>query len=437
MDMNRIKSIAAPFLPQIISVLSIFHFRFSSNKNRISCINTFDQGGGAAKIALDILKRSTFKKDMTLFVNKKVTDSLQVVEIEKPLNSKFQFFLEELERIGGWLDLSKIGPLRLFKNLFFRQSNIVHLHNLHGYYFSYGILNSLARGKNVIWTLHDEQILTGHCACTLTCDLWRIGCGNCPNLGTYPAVKVDNTQNLLAFKRKVLNQLQPTIVCPSHWLASRFKIAFPFVKNVKVIANGVDTQIFSPVDKLKIREKLNLPIDSFLLLFAAELATSNPFKGGDLIHALMKEGLGESTYLITIGGNTEQISTFHIPFGYISNENEMAELYAAADLMIYPTKADNLPLVVLEAMSSGLPVLSSNIAGISEIINQGQNGFLIESCDDIIAFKNSIVNFKESSIDEKLRISRNARTTIVQNFSIVQMIDSYDELYASFLTKLK
>lgn len=430
--MNTIKSILAPFLPRIVSIFSFFHFRLGTKKNQISSINTFEQGGGAAKIANDILQKSSYKRDITFFVNKKSTNCIQVVEIEKFRQFKFQLFLDELERIGGWLDISKIAPLKLFKNQFFRQSKVVHLHNLHGYYFSYAILISLFRSKKVIWTLHDEQVLTGHCTCTLNCDFWKSGCGNCPNLNTYPAIKVDNTKNLLALKTNVLRRLQPTIVCPSKWLANRFKIAFPFVRDVRVIPNGIDTDIFIPQEKQKIRKKLKLAVDSFLLLFAAELSTSNPFKGGELINALMADGLEDNTYLITIGGETIKTSSYHIPFGYIDDEVKMAELYSAADLMIYPTLADNLPLVVLEAMSSGLPVLSSTIGGISEIIKHNENGYLIESSQDKIAFKNSIINFKHSSIEERERISKNARSTIVNDFSIVKMIDSYDELYMSF-----
>jgi glycosyltransferase involved in cell wall biosynthesis len=426
------KTLLIPHLPKIVQFLSLFYFSRSCKKNKISIINTYEQGGGAAKIAKDLLTNSRFSKEIGFFVNKKSTNNQQVIELEQSSHSRFQLFLEELEKVGGWLDISKISPLKLLRNTHFRSSKIVHLHNLHGYYFSYSILPKVVRHKKTIWTLHDEQLLTGHCACTLNCEQWKKGCGNCPNLNTYPAVKVDNTQKLVEVKARILKKIKPTIICPSEWLAERFCKAFPFITDVQVIPNGINTDIFAPQDKKKIRKELNLPLDAFILLFAAELSTSNPFKGGALINSLMNDGLGENTYLITIGGETTKSSPFHIPFGYIAEESKMADLYAAADVMIYPTKADNLPLVILEAMSSGLPVISSNLGGISEIIKDQENSFLIDSYYDKIAFQKCITNFRESTDEFKAKMARNARATVENKFSLHKMIHAYDKLYESF-----
>ena len=433
--MRILLKIGAIFFPSLIEWYSKWYAFFISNlylTNSISVINTQDQGGGAAKIAYVLTEFSIHKKQIRFFVNEKKRENKGIVQLPLHSKSRVQRWFDEMERFGSWLDISKIAPLKLLKSTFYNKSTIVHLHNLHGYYFSYAILPVLLKGKRVIWTLHDEQLLTGHCSCTLNCNKWMTGCGACPNLDTYPAIKTDSSKELLKYKVKWLKQINPVIVCPSIWLSKRVKMAFPFLSNILVIPNGVDTNVFMPsYDKIDLRNKLNLPINSFLIIFAAELSTSNPFKGGDLINGMLEDGLGEDSYLITIGGGTSRVNSSHIPFGYLENELEMAELYAAADLMIYPTKADNLPLVVLEAMSAGLPVSSSNIGGISEIIRHNENGFLIDSSHDKMAFKNSIINFRNYSIEEKQRIARNARTTIVENFSAVKMIKTYDELYAS------
>ena len=110
----------------------------------------------------------------------------------------------------------------------------------------------------------------------------------------------------------------------------------------------------------------------------------------------------------------------------------MADLYAAADVMIYPTKADNLPLVILEGMSCGLPVISSILGGISEIIKDQEDSFLIDSYYDKIAFQKSITSFRQSSDEFKTKISKNARATVVNGFSLKKMTQTYDKLYESF-----
>ncbi len=432
--MHRLLTYTSKHLPFIIEFYSkwkALFIRKSTKQDLISVINTQDQGGGAAKVALDIVLNSSLSGRMHFFVQQKKSDLDQIHALKKSTGSRFQRWINEMERIGGWLDLSKIAPLQLLRNNFYKQSEIVHLHNLHGYYFSYAILPALAKRKKIIWTLHDEQLLTGHCSCSLGCERWKQGCGNCPHLHTYPAVKIDKTKELLLYKTKWLKEINPTIVCPSQWLAERVGIAYPFLQNIKIIPNGVDTAIYQPGDKTRIRKELNLPVHAFILLFAAELSTNNPFKGGEIISQLILNGLGENTVMITIGGDTLPQAPNHIPYGYIANEHQMAALYAASDLMIYPTKADNLPLVVLEAMSCQLPVVASSLGGIPEIIDDGINGFMVDSYKSAESFQQVIKQFQEFGKKDQEQIREKAREKILGKFSKEKMIQEYDKLYLS------
>ena len=435
--MHRILKIASSRLPFIIELYSLmFRLVFRTSKNsksnsskKISVINTHSQGGGAAKVALDIIRGSKYASNMHFFVHENFQSSNNIHVIEKMKSTRLIRWFQEMERIGGWLDFSFISPLNLLKNNHFQTSRIIHLHNLHGYYFSYAILQSLAKKKKVIWTLHDEHLITGHCSCTLSCELWKSGCGNCPKLETYPSVKLDNTKKMLAYKTRLLNKINPIIVCPSNWLAERVKVAYPFLKTVKMIPNGVDTEVFKPMDKNVLRSKLGLPKDALIILFAAELATKNPFKGGEIVESLIETSTFQNCYFVTIGGETIKKSDYHIPFGYISEQEKMAELYATSDLMLYPTRADNLPLVVLEAMSCGLPVISSNIGGIVEIIENEKNGFLIDHYFKTELFQKAITHFIAFTEVERLQISSEARKTILYRFSKEKMINEYDTLY--------
>ena len=448
--MLRILKIASSKLPFIIELYSLlFRIRLrlrrrlslsksstsANSLKNISVINTHSQGGGAAKVALEIIRESKYSDSMHFFVKENSLSSKNIYEIEKTKPTRLIRWFQEMERIGGWLDFSFISPLNLLKNSYFQKSNIVHLHNLHGYYFSYAILPSLLKNKKVIWTLHDEQLITGHCSCTLSCDLWKKGCGNCPKLDTYPSIKIDTTKKMLAYKTRLLKKINPIVVCPSNWLAERVKVAYPFLKTVKMIPNGVDTTVFKPMDKNTVRSKLGLPADAFLLLFAAELATKNPFKGGEVIENLIEKSTFENCYFVTIGGETSKKSDYHIPFGYISDQEKMAELYAASDLMLYPTRADNLPLVVLEAMSCGLPVIASSIGGIPEIINDSENGFLVSDYTFTALFEEILMKYRNFTEIEKHILSEKARNTILNKFSLTKMGSAYDDLYTNCFNK--
>ena len=424
-----------PFFIELYSKYVVFFARREKLANKISIINTHDQGGGAAKIAYDILKESKYLEEIQLYVHQKKTLNKAVVEIVEKSKNKFQLWIDEMARLRGWLDFSKISPLQLLKDSFFRKSKIIHLHNLHGDYFSYGILKSLLNQKHVIWTLHDEQLITGHCSCTLNCPKWITGCGECPNLSTYPAIKIDNTKKIAEYKVKLLQKLDPIIICPSSWLAERVKLRYPFLSSIQVIQNGIDTEIFKPRDKIKLRQEFGLPENGFLILFAAELSTKNPFKGGDIINQLLNTQRSENEFIVTIGGKIESQSDNHISFDYISEETQMAKLYAMSDLLIYPTKADNLPLVVLEAMSCGTPVIASSIGGISEIIKDKENGFLISEYHTLHKFQESIEEYKKYSETEKYKFSDSARKTILNNYTKEKMVASYDALYMYCFSK--
>ena len=83
-----------------------------------------------------------------------------------------------------------------------RSADVIHIHNTHGGFLNLWAVSELSRVKPVIWTLHDEWAYTGHCACTLGCDRWRFGCGDCPDLTIYPAVSWDSTRFLSKLKAR-------------------------------------------------------------------------------------------------------------------------------------------------------------------------------------------------------------------------------------------
>lgn len=400
-------------------------------KNQISVINTFDQGGGAAKIAVNLATEIQSKFNAILFVKEKKTKENWVKEITR----KEYTFLEEVLRreaqVKGWIEFSGFHGLNLLKDLFFYESKVVHLHNLHGEFLSPAIFKSLFNNKKVIWTLHDESFITGHCSCTLGCERWKRGCGQCPDLNIYPKVNFDNTHKVLKYKKKWITDLQPIIVTPSHWLEKRVRIAYPELKHVQVIPNGIDTSIFQPLDNKVARARLKLPLNNKkIVLFVAEFATNNPFKGGYILRDLISDVDFKDVLFITVGGQHETNFSNHISFPYITNELNLVELYSSADVLLYPTQADNLPLVVLESMACGTPVIASNLGGIPEIIQHGDNGFLIDNYKDVSEFRKVLRKVLKLERVQLEQISSTASLTIKTQFSLEQMVQSYLNLYS-------
>ncbi|MBP6754591.1 MAG: glycosyltransferase [Bacteroidia bacterium] len=400
------------------------------SKKSISIINTHDLTGGASKIAYQLTTNLKNEYKVHYFVSYKTLENNSILPIPKfNYDLIYSLLIKNAKKIGA-LDLAAFDSINLLKNNLFLESRIVHIHNLYENFFSPLLFNLVLKRKKVIWTLHDEGILTGHCSCTLGCNNWKVGCGDCPDLSIYPKIERDNTRINLKIKKRKINELNPIIVCPSHWLASRVKIAYPMIQKLVVIPNGVDTTIFKPLaNKSELRSKFNIPQNKNVILFVAEYSTKNPFKGGDVIRKLIDLVEEESIHFVTVGGNTENKFTNLTSIGYIKNQSELAEIYNACDVLVYPTRADNLPLVILESMSSGVPVIASNIGGISEIITDGVEGYLIEKYMDFNVFLSKLREFFHLPIHQKNNLSENARLKIVSNFSEDQMLEKYKSLY--------
>ncbi len=415
-----------------------FRIRFHESvkkPNQISIINTFDLGGGAAKIARDLANNFRSSNSLRLYVKTKKSKHDWVFEIQ----SKPYTFLEEILRREavrkGWVEFTGFHAKCLLEDPFFQESSVVHLHNLHGEFFSPSLFKSLFKGKKVIWTLHDESLITGHCSCTLGCDRWQIGCGSCPDLTIYPSIQFDNTKDVLHYKKKWITELQPIVVCPSHWLANRVRIAYPALKNITVIPNGVDTDIFQPKEKAKVRALLGFPDKKKIVLFVAEFATQNPFKGGAILREIISDSTFSDVIFVTVGGSHESTYHNHICYPYIEDENELANLYAACDVLLYPTQADNLPLVVLESMACGTPVIASKIGGIPEIISHQQDGFLVDESTDFKVFRRWLLDFLLLNLHELYYVNQLARIKVEKFFSKKVSHELYKKIYNESIKK--
>ena len=399
--------------------------------NSIAVVNTFDTHGGAAKIAYELTSRLRVDYDVQLFVKYKNSNANW---INKLAELNYSFIEEVLRRESiesGWIELTGFQGKQLLKDSFFVQTSVVHLHNLHGEFFSPALFKVLFRRKKVIWTLHDESFITGHCSCTFNCIRWKNGCGDCPDLSIYPPVKYDNTKKVLAQKKKWILDIQPIVVCPSKWLANRVKIAYPSLKKIMVIPNGINTEIFKPISKEEARGILGLPLNKKIVLFVAEFSTNNPFKGGAIIRNLIADSTFTELVFITVGGDNTSGYMNHITYPYINKDTDLSLLYAASDVLLYPTQADNLPLVVLESMSCGTPVIASSLGGIPEIIRHNENGMLVEDFKKESAFKDALHAYLSLDEENLNRLKLNARETICSDFELLQMVDRYKTIYNS------
>jgi glycosyltransferase involved in cell wall biosynthesis len=267
--------------------------------------------------------------------------------------------------------------------------DIVLLHNLHARwtkreaFFDLRFLPQLSRALPVILFPHDPWLLTGHCAHPIECARWRIGCGRCPDLDIYPAIRRDATAANFRRKRKIIERSRLHLAAPSHWLLDMFEQANIDLIASRRIRNGVDTERFSPGGRRAARAALGLDPDRRIIMVSGNRLKTNPWKGyGWLVETA--ERLGRTAKLpaadfLCVGDEGEMMDYggVRIRFaGFIEDPSRMPAYYQAADIYLHPSRADTAPLSVLEAMASGLPVVATAVGGIPEQVEDGRSGFL-------------------------------------------------------------
>ena len=412
----------------VLSQKKVELLRPQSDQVRISVINTNDISGGASRIALDLASEIRKSTDLIFYVKYKKSNQNWIKKIGNKESNLFSFLLKKSSKNKGWIEFCGFDAQTLINDSFYVKSNIVHLHNLHDEFFSPFLFKSLFSSKKILWTIHDESIYTGHCSCTLGCQKWMKGCGTCPSLDTYPSVSYDNTKQVFEYKIKIIQNLDPVFICPSEWIADRVKLIYP-KQRIEVIHNGVDTTIFRQTDQIVARKKMGFPFNKKIILFVAEYSTSNPFKGGEIVRNLITDIEFKDCLFVTVGEKKKFINQNHIGIGYVDNPLDLSILYSAADILLYPTRADNFPLVVLESMSCGTPVISSDIGGISEIITHNSDGFLVSNYSDVHFFKLKLKEFFSLDYNSINLIKKSSIKTVKAKFTKNKMVSKYQELY--------
>lgn len=248
--------------------------------------------------------------------------------------------------------------------------DIIHLHNLHGYYINIDLLFSCLKqlNKPIVWTLHDVWPFTGHSAyCdAVGCSKWKNGCENCPQMKVYPKSYVDRSKRNWERKRNIFcGVTNLTIVTPSKWLAELVEDSFLNEYPVKVINNGIDTGKFHKVST-HLRSDLRLQRKKILLSVAT---VWNDLKGLSDFERLA-DLLGENYKIILVGGMTnsqeKELPESILHIRRTQDVNEMVELYNTADIYLNLTYCDTYPTVNLEAASCGTPVITYAVGGSTE-----------------------------------------------------------------------
>lgn len=314
--------------------------------------------------------------------------------------------------------------------------DIISLHNTLGGYFTTSLISELSKEAPVVWTLHDMWAFTGNSAHTFGDMSWKEMKNSRSNTRIFPSIGINTGSMLLKQKKRIYSNSDLTVVAPSGWLYQLAHQSPVFQgKELLHIFNGIDLNTFLPRPKEEIRRSLNIPPEAKVIMFSAEKLKNNPYKGGRDLTEILKiinAGLNFKVHLLILGTGrleeTDQFNNFTVhTTGYIQDESKMAEYLSAADLFVYPTRADNLSNALIESIASGTPAVTFDVGGCGEIIKNNVSGSLIEPFN-LEKFAGETLRLLSS--EERLKeLSERSRRFAEENFSLQAMSDNYFRLF--------
>jgi len=370
---------------KVINKRKVFKETYLSKKIKIIQINTVCNGS-TGKIMGDIARKANKEGYQTLCIygRRKGYKDLNCVKV----GGFFSFWLHVILTTifdtqghhGSYFKTKKIVRILRREN-----PDIIHLHNIHGYYLNYPVLFKYLKNEfegEIKWTFHDCWPFTGHCPYfTLAkCGKWKKQCYNCPNKKRYPTSLVfDNSKKEYLLKKKYFTSLKNlTIITPSDWLNNLVKQSFMSKYEIITINNEIDKNIFRPTIDDKVIEKYGIPNDKKIVLGVASIWEDR--KGlKDFIK--LSKLLDKDYKIVLVGISKKQkknISNNIVCIERTDNQYELAVLYTRADVFVNPTYEDNYPTVNLEAIACGTKVICYDTGGCSEQINK-DNGIIIDT----------------------------------------------------------
>jgi glycosyltransferase involved in cell wall biosynthesis len=343
--------------------------------------------------------------------------------------SRLHGIVRRLDARPRWTD-------RRFRALARSRHEIVHIHNFHGIYATPESLAMLAREKPVVWTFHRFWGITGGCDHPGDCEKYNTACGDCPLVHEWPICGVDNTTAELARKERVLGPAPICVIAPSRHLARRVSESRVGRRwRVEHIPNGVNPDAFRGTRKhdADFRRALGLTPGRVSVL-VANRSFQEPLKGFPIIEAALGGLPDIGLQVVLVGEGAERaaaaLPAHHVPVacGYVTARERLAEIYEAADVMLYASPRENFPCVVLEAMAAECAVVSTPTDGVLEQVEDGRTGWLAEDFSPV-ALARTLARAVADGAAGLRDAGRRARARVCTEFSEERMIEAHLRLY--------
>ncbi|MFZ1235531.1 MAG: glycosyltransferase family 4 protein [Prevotella sp.] len=424
---------------------------------RVLIVNTSEKTGGAALASnrlMTALNNEGVKAKM--LVRDQETNQLTVVKLPHQTLKCWHFLWERwciflhlrLSRRHLFdLDIANIGS-DITSLPEYKEADVIQLEWINqGMLSLKSIRKILKSGKPLVWTMHDIWPATAICHLALSCERFKDYCNFCPYLPGGGSAR-DLSAKIWNRKKNVYSQGRIHFVTCSDWLGNQARQSgllkhFP----ITTIPNPIDTKVFAPHNRKEAAERLGLPTDRKLILFASQRIT-NANKGIQyLIDACKKmvkaqPEAKEQIGLVILGGHAEELlDKFAFPtysLGYVNDTSKIVDVYNAVDVFVLPSLSENLPNTIMEAMACGVPCVGFDVGGIPEMIDHLSNGYIarFKDSESLAEGIQWILNKSADSEELSSKCIKKVHAHYAQSRVALRYIEVYEQ-ELSFKEKLK
>jgi len=420
---------------------------------KILQISTHDIRGGAARATYRLHRGLRhMEQDSCMLVRFKETDddfvSAVAQEQETDANAFFlevpiqeQYINAHRTDISNTLFSLPYPGYDVSQSPLVQNADIINLHWVSQFQSLVTLKHIFALGKPVVWTLHDQWAFTGGCHYSSGCEGYQGSCKECPQLSTDP---FSLPEAILHDKEDLFQNANLTIVTPSRWMGrcARESRLFKSLR-VEVIANSLETDLYSPLAKEQAKKRLEIPNDAITFLFGAIDGTEKRKGFAKLIGAMKScrqmEAFQEllrkdQLRLLCFGSPNDELESMGIPvisLGQLDTDEEIRDAYSAADLFLLPSLEDNLPNTILESMSCATPVVAFDVGGVPDMITDGVHGLLVKAFNTQ-QMGEAIVSL---ALDPERRVSmgKACREKVTRDYALDAQAENYLNLYDDLL----
>ncbi|MCL2424827.1 MAG: glycosyltransferase [Oscillospiraceae bacterium] len=346
------------------------------------------------------------------------------IEFEKALS------IRALVHPHGW---------HMMKTPEFVEADIIHYHLIHNNLLSLAMLPDLVRMKPTVITLHDAWIFSGHCVHSLGCEKWRYGCGKCEKHDVSFPIIEDTTSFMWKVKKRVFEDITLDVVVASKYMLNMAKTSpiTRHLENMHYIPFGIDEDMFvESDDKGQVRKQLGINCDDFVILLRTD---PSPFKGMDIITKMLDELCTNKPITLLTVGQGEMLVKYSDKFTikqfeWITNDELMAQVYQACDILVMPSKAESFGMMAVEAMASKRPVIVMDGTALPSVTFAPDCGIVIPRENSHIALKHVVDRLIQNPQECTVR-GKKGRELVEKHYKFQTYVDKHIDLYYDILKR--